>query len=263
MDLPSGMSKRFNQPFLCDEDTLRRTQATLEKHAKELSKRSTTVVFHVEREDDRYYETTRIEEVLAEPNVSGKRICLLSIELRPSRSNANSGEDWLAILLFSFAQPETLHGKDFVILRFVSSNKNGALLLSDELEAVVQQTRKVSSTPPWLLSLFMLPYILVGMKVSTLFASIYARVAFLFFILGSLLLIGYAAVESISRYGFPTWFKRAFGPESAFLWGSEAHAYPEREKTRRKIFWGVGIAFLLCLIISFIFIVLVTPSILS
>lgn len=258
MDLITGMSKRVNGSFICTEETLRHIQAALEKYSKELLKRSTTVVFHVERADDRYYETTDIEQVLSDPNIAGKRICLLSIELRPSRSKADSSDDWIAIVLFSFAQPETYRQIDFVIIRLTSSNKTGALSLSDELESLVQRTANVKATPRWLLSLFILPYILMGMKVSSLFASIYARVATQCLLLASLMIIGWAALEYFSRYGFPQWFTRAFGPESAFLWGAEAQAYQGREKTRQKIAWGVVLAFLICLVVSIIFTLLFT-----
>ncbi|MBM0743162.1 hypothetical protein JOY44_16355 [Phormidium sp. CLA17] len=81
MNLTSGVSKTYRKPFVLDENTLRRIYALLEKAAIELAS-PPSVVFHIEREDDRYYETISIDEVLSDPNVPNRRINVTSIELR-------------------------------------------------------------------------------------------------------------------------------------------------------------------------------------
>ena len=57
--LKSGVIRSYRSAFFVDEDSLRRFQAILTKAGTGLSF-PTMVVFHVEREDDRFYETENV-----------------------------------------------------------------------------------------------------------------------------------------------------------------------------------------------------------
>lgn len=48
------------------------------------------------------------------------------------------------------------------------------------------------------------------------------------------------------------WINKWLGPETVFLWGEEEKKFPEREQTRRNLFWGVVVAFIVSLIASLV-----------
>ena len=75
-DLPtlkSGIMRSYRGWFVVDEDALRRLQTVLAKGASSLDF-ETHVVFRVDREDDRFYETTDLDDVLSDANLPGKRV---------------------------------------------------------------------------------------------------------------------------------------------------------------------------------------------
>lgn len=80
LNLNSGINKSIRKPFVVDENALRRIIGVIEKHAKDLDLQ-TEIIYRVEREDDRFYETNDLSEVVSDPNVDGKRITNLSVRL--------------------------------------------------------------------------------------------------------------------------------------------------------------------------------------
>ena len=274
MKLTSGISKRYYKAFILEEDSLRRIHGLLEKAAKELPDPS-TVVFHVEREDDRYYQTTNIDDVTADPNIMGKRTMLTSIELRSThqtQAQLSPGEpEWIVMVVFSLEERSgsMFSRGDRVIMRISSENKNWALLLSDELEPQIQRTFKVKQTPRWLLWLFALPFIVMAIKLS------YLSLPLLQTTTEASLLMGFIGIVSGISAGVITGsvfaliylriggmhkrFVRVFGPESAFLWGEEIESYQDREKLRQNILWGIIVAFVISLASSVIFALLFAP----
>jgi hypothetical protein len=268
MQLTSGIAKKYTKPFILDEDSLRRIYSVLEKAARDLSE-LTTIIFHIEREDDRYYETSEINDVLSDPNIISKRINLVSIELRyanrQEKSFTISNRDWIVMILFSFTDNIIFPRKsNRVSVRIASDNKNWALLLSDELEPQIQRTFKVKQTPRWTLILFILPFIILGGKFwsllnlstatsSNIMSSVFSLVLMLFLAVFLILMIG----------GIPQWYIRAFGPEPVFLWGEELEAYQDREKTRQNILWAIIIAFTISFAASIVFALLFAPQSLS
>lgn len=85
MKLSSGISKELKKQFVLDEDALIRIQGVLDKAAKSLQS-DVQVVFRVEREDDRFYETANLEDVLSDPNIFGKKVTLIGIEIRENKA---------------------------------------------------------------------------------------------------------------------------------------------------------------------------------
>lgn len=246
MNLTSGLSKRYKKSFVLDEDGIRRIHGVLAKAAKDVTFPA-SVVFHVEREDDRYYETTDIDEVLSDPNIPGKRVTLVGIELRPATPEPEKPSlhsDWKAMVIYSLREKEgPFPDPDEVRVRIATHDKNWALLLADEIEPQVQRTFKAKATPRWLLLLFVLPFVPLVWRCSqvvpsTLVKSLSGPLAVMVFTLGFLTYF----VSRISRTG-PRWFARLFGPESTFMWGEECQSYLSREQTRRNIQWTVIVAF--------------------
>jgi len=252
MNLTSGLSKRYKKEFVLDEDALRRFHGVLEKSVRDISFPA-NVVFHIEREDDRYYETTDIEEVLSDPNISGKRVTVVSIELRPEvpENDKNSQHsDWKAMVEYSLRELCPFSDPDEIRIRIATHDKNWALLLADELEPQVQRTLKAKHTPRWLICLFLIPFLfLVWRGIVWSVSKLWGTAADM---LNFLMPMGLAFVVVGILWLFcdmsPWWFRKAFGPEAAFLWGEEAQSYANREQTRRNIQWGVLVAFLVSLV---------------
>lgn len=252
MELTSGISKRFKQAFLLDEENLRRFQGILGRAAKTLPF-PTQTVFHVEREDDRYYETINIDEVLADPNITARRITLVAIELRKDAEQiSNQGQNpsgWRVAVVYSLREKDvSFPDPDMVRIRVATNDKNWALLLADELEPQMQRTFKVKRTPRWLLALLLILLLVVISKTMAIKYRDFIIPVFL---------IGFPCaglVFLLADYSFlRNWFIKTFGPESVFLWGDEAQAYPQREQTRLHLQWGVVVAFFASLAASIVF----------
>ncbi len=239
-ELKAGIEKHLRTAFVLDEDSLRRFHALLEKAAREIPG-DPSVVFRVAREDGRYYGTEDIDEVLSDPNVTGKRVVSVSIELQEAR-HADRRRPWEELVEVEFETARGSYNKlDNVSMSISTEHKNWALLLADVLEPQIQRTLRAKGTPRSLLWLFALPLGMVGVKLgwwSSGFGSLF---------LGLLailvpLCIGWM-VYTLTE-GSPRWFRVAFGPESTFLWGEELRTYPEREQTRRNMLWAVIVGFL-------------------
>ena len=262
MNLTSGLSKQYKRSFILDEDALRRFHAVLDKSSKDLSF-PTRIVFRVEREDDRYYETTEVDDVLSDPNILGKRVNVLSIELRPEIADKKTNVThviWQVMVLYSLREKDRpFPNPDLVHIRIATQDRNWARLVADELESQVQRTFKAKATPRWLLALCLLVVLVVVCCWSFSLTPPAARGAL---IPRAAELAGLVGILSgiIAMFGYmsfrlshgPTWFLRAFGPESAFLWGEESQSYPNRGQTRRNIQWCVLVAFLVSVIAGLI-----------
>lgn len=265
--LTSGISKRYRKPFLLDEDSLRRFQASIEKAAKELEV-PTTLIFHVERDDDRYYETTNVDEVLSDPNVRDKKISFLGLGLRYTDEPKDTPwrPRWIVQVNFLKGRQSALRNLDLVEIKIGTENKSWALLLADELQSQVERTFKVKGTPRWLLVLCIIPLLVMGGRLNIPFSKIFSNNSssdasyFAVFAIG--FLVGVIIPLYINRFDddWGKWFIRFFGPETVFAWGDEAGSYLEREQIRHNILWGVIVALLISIIASVVFAVLWSPS---
>ncbi len=265
--LTSGISKRYQKPFILDEDSLRRIHACIEKATKELDV-PTVMVFHVERDDDRYYETANIDEVLSDPNVAGKEINFVGLGLRYSDETKDIPwrPRWIVQVNFLKNRPSAIRNLNAVDIKIGTENKSWALLLADELESQVERTFKVKGTPRWLLTLCIFPLLIMGMKVNTSVSTIISNgsspnvsqlaTTLFAFLIGAIIPLYITQFDK----DMGKWFVKFFGPETAFAWGDEAKSYAEREQTRHNILWGVIVALLMSLIASVVFAVLWSPS---
>jgi hypothetical protein len=247
MILRSGIAKYYRRHFILEEDTLRRVQAILEKAGKELAE-PLAVVFRVEREDDRFYETLNIDDVFADPNVPEKRVSVVYVELQ--RRNVQpvmpfKEHEVVARIRFAAEEKRYFKFKDRneVTLEISHENRNWALLLADELEPQIIRTFKSKGIPKWVFLLFLIPFGILAYKYNQKLQPELAR-RILSTILLILVVLGFMVltVEKVSSP--PPWYSRLVGPESVFLWGSEVHAFNERSKLRQNVLWGIMIAFL-------------------
>jgi len=177
-------------------------------------------VFHVERDDDRYYETTDISDVLADPNISGKRIVMLDISLRrPPQPDPKHQLDRDEVVQITFRATD--HDRPFpyrnrVSVRITTDDKNWALLLADELQPQVERTFKAKASPRWVLALFVVPFVVAVGKLLFLRASFSAELVTNLIMLP--IAMGFLLYVTGKIMGPPQWFSRVFGPESVFLY---------------------------------------------
>jgi hypothetical protein len=253
VNLRSGISKIYRRPFVLDENTFRRIYALLEKAATDLASQP-SIVFRIDREDDRYYESISIDEVLSDPNVPNRRINITSIGLRvvnqPTQAAPYRERGWIVQVRFDLDDNE-------VRIQIDTEDKNWSLLLADQLEPQVQRTFNVKSTPRWTLALFFIPFLVVIFRFFRSIPPDIALTSLSFIVLTVGTIVPLLAISSLTVTS--KWFVTLFGPESAFLWGEEARSYKDREQTRQNIFWAIIVAFIVSLGASFIFL-LIFPS---
>ena len=113
------------------------------------------VTFHVEREDDRFYETHDLDEVLADPNIAGHSIQLLGIELRKASSLAQpQGPDVDLVAWIVFDKDSAPFQTPNVKLRVSSPDKTWALMLADEIEPQLVRLFRAKAFQNWIFFLF-------------------------------------------------------------------------------------------------------------
>jgi hypothetical protein len=250
--LKSGISKTYNNHFILDEDTIRRLQGVLER-AKGTLDEPTEMIISVEREDDRFYEVTNVDEVLTDPNVPVKRITALCFDLRreflPEQHYRYWEMDWIVRVEFirdrkhmrSIFTPT----ENEIRLQISSGDKNWALLLSDDIDQLLIGAQRAKSTPRWLLICFLIPIFLLLIKASV-------ETSWAILILGIILFIFFLLFLFALKFliGTPRWFQLLFGPISSFSWGREELEYRNFEQRRQNIMWTVIVGFILSFITS-------------
>ena len=236
--LKSGIEKELKGEFILDEQALRRIVGVLEQKAKDLDY-PTILVFHVKRVDDRFYETTKIDDVLADPNIQDRKIHSLSIELRnedPNKKPEPWERDWFVLVRFVLKE-------NLVIIAVGHEDKNWALLLVDELEPQIMRTKVAKKIPTWILVMFYFAMALFFVVITRKYSVYLPKSIFDF----SRNLI-YFCVILISFLSFgnrPEFLSRFVGPNSCFHWGDQLSVYSDKERLRQNLQWIVIIGFLL------------------
>ncbi len=233
--LSSGLSRELKGHFILDENGLRRIAGVLSEKAKDLPY-PCSVVFHVKREDDRFYETTQAEDVLADANTPGSRIKLLRIELRnvdPNKVAAPWERDWIVAVQFS-------GNGEKQSIDVASEDRNWALLLADAIEPQIARTFTAKEIPTWLL----IPsYIALAYLLHTLTKTVVKTTPDTISSIELVIWIG-AFILSMSTFGDRnTMISRWAGPESSFHWGEQATSYNQFEGIRQNILWVVIVGF--------------------
>lgn len=251
MSLTSGISKRYKQLFILDDDGIRRIEGVLTKASTTYSE-PLKITYHVEREDDRFFETHDIADVLADPNVKDKRIKLVGIELRKESSLELAGPkeaDGVAWIVFNKDEPP-FQTPD-VRIKVSSPDKTWALMLADELDPQISRLFKIKPFPSWIFLLFAPMFGLIFYRLSlylgflnpkTLIHGILSTILFI------LVLWGIRLYNHVSEDRL--WISKFFHSEPVFLWGDELSTFHEKENLKKNIFWGVIVAFIISVLAS-------------
>lgn len=239
-NIRSGIHKRYEKAFKLDADTLQRITGLLEKYREEL-RCPNSIVFYVEREDNRYYETTEIENVLEDPNIDKKEIYYLSVDIRnsdPERRPQPWDRDFIVRINFHKVR------KTKVGIWIEAEDRTWALLLADELQPQVERSFKCTQIPNWLLVLF---YISLGSLVTIWLPRITGIHYVLDVLAENLALFLWPGIGIFCYLTYkskrPKWLAKIVGPEPVFLWGDQAEEYEKRERRRTNILWSVIITF--------------------
>lgn len=247
--LASGISKNFTDDFILDEDSIRRIAGIFEKFSRDL-KEKTKIVYYVEREDDRFYRTINIDDVLSDANIQGKKVVQFNISLNyddKDRIFQPWEQDWIAYVDFSKNPTNLIRWRttEKVTFRIHSENKNWALLFADEIQPQIERTFKCKKVSNRLLiflycSLYFLAVIVLKANEKNITKDILSF--FMFIITISLFFL---VVQTIGdRASFISYL---FGPESFFLWGDSVDVFDSREAFRANIFLGVIVSLIVSL----------------
>ena len=249
MTLSSGISKKFKSRFLLEEDDLRRIEGILAK-AQSSYQEPLLLVYHVEREDDRFFQTHEIDEVLADPNVKNRRISLIGVGLEnAAQSTPNSSRGDSVVSIWFNTNEHNAYFVPPVEIRISSPNRTWALLLADELEPQITRIFKVKSFPTWalLLPASLLAY---GIYRLTIALGVPPTKSATLGVIGTMLI---ASLVSIFMYlsranVVAPWLFKNFSGSSHFLWGDEPYYFAKREKLRSNLFWVIFIGFFVSLL---------------
>lgn len=262
MALESGIYRTYDKSFVLNEDTLRRLEGVLRQHMNQYPE-PLELVYRVEREDSRFFESFDLDDVLSDSNISGKRITLLQLSVRTmpnDSSNHGHAISEVAKVRFSKQTSISSYGKH-VSLQIASSDKTWALLLADALEPQIERAFVIKDPPRTLILLFLISIcILIFSAIRwvgiTYFAIHYRtkmpsaeEVQVIAMVLMSMLFI--MAISERFK-----WFGRLFITEAIFLIGAEVHEYPERVQLRSNITWALLAGFVVSLATSIVSMVL-------
>lgn len=255
MKLSSGLNRELPGHFVLDEDGLRRIVGVLQTKASFLAINS-AIVFVVNREDDRFYETINISDVLSDPNTAGHLIRSLSIELRiedPLISAHPWSKNWLARAVYSSSR------KDIIQINVNSDDRTWALLLADELEPQVRRTRSSERISTLLLILF---FAAVGVLAGTIAKSFLPAFGLTDKAI-ELTVYGIGVVTVLvvmsTLEDRPSWMIHFAGPQSAFNWGERTRVYNSSMERQKNFFWVVIVG-LLVSVLSTVYTNYVIPS---
>jgi hypothetical protein len=239
MNLSSGIRKRFKQAFILDEDGLRRIQGTLEQAASNHAKKP-VIIYRVEREDDRYFETLKIEDVLADANLRAQRIRRLTLSLRNGWEIAKV--DFELQTTFSIDEDE-------VLFTITTDDTTWALLLADQLQPQIERTFRARAVPRWAFLLFFLPACVLAWRIP--YAREYVKAPKNMLQIFAIVFLCVSTVITASiLFKYP--LRKILGPESCFRWGDELERYQFREDRRKNVFWGLIVAFFISFLVGWI-----------
>lgn len=244
MKLRSGLAKHLNKPFVVHEDALIRIKNALEKASGNLEKK-TRIVFRVFREDDRFYETEKLEEVLEDPNTNKKKIITLEVDLVDEEDSDN----WIAKVEFiaerrlNFFYSE----RDEIHVKISGNDKKWSLILADDLEPQVERVVNKSKIPRWPIwgVAVCLVYLLyrfsmwfetwmTGNPVEEAYKGQYFSFA----------IFAICAIPFVlSQYMRSIAVNKLLGPEAVFLWGQQEVEFQNRERIRDNFYWVVVVGF--------------------
>lgn len=260
MKLTHGVDESFYRNFILTEDGLKGFTKILENAAQRFPAPA-EVVYTVVTSDLRYFETSRVEDVLHDPAVQENSVVQLTMEAgfveQPQRIEENvihkgTRENWYIRLMFTLRRRGFWDAaQDRIQLRVSSEERKWANDYIDRFEEQIYKLPAGNRTPVMLLWLFAAPLFLLisayftqtGQNPAWL-ANPFPRYAYYAMIIFSALMVAGGISASIFQF-YPQGLRVFFGPLSAFVWGGGQREYELFEKFRNIVLWFLGIVFLI------------------
>lgn len=274
MKAKAGFWKEYTANFLVDEPRLRKLVQTLESARATLGM-GAEVRFRVFRQDQSFFHTATVDEVLADDNIRGKEIIRLVIDLVPTEGESRDTDDGLAII--DFDSKDKQHR---VFLGVHAPSRDWTFVLAEDLDAQISRSlapRRFSflatrwpnlalsllsfsaatymvarmlfqSSPPLTEAAIEAMTIEDRLKVllirQSLNASDFTRVS-LAMVSTLILFAGIFETRPISRI-------YALFDRSAFYWGDMIDAYDRSRARAQRWAWGVVVAFIVSVAASLV-----------
>jgi hypothetical protein len=128
----AGLIKRFDQNFVLDETKLRRVAAILAEYRDKLSQEA-YIQYYVERENDSYWETRSVDDVLSDDNAVGREIRVVNAAIYPDPDKPTSHA-----AVISFAR----YKETRISIGIAHENRDWCFLLGDDLDAQARRCLK-------------------------------------------------------------------------------------------------------------------------
>jgi len=285
MDRGSGIRREFNDAFVLDEAKLRKVADILKAAASKASA-PLTVRYFVETEDDRFFRSADIEDVLQHDNAPGRSIATLIVELRGEgkKEDFPDHETRAAIDVNDADKPRAMVSFRLnrgIVLISTGPDRDWCFLLIEELVAQAQRIITKRSS------------IVITKIADRMFGILVATLLMGFAVMGfvdmpkvppaltleripkmtidertaatlALILDGHKASSHI-KYVFPVLSAAivallvlpelkllsrlaGFYWQSAFYWGDMKITYDKRRRMLTQVLWGLVIAFLISVV---------------
>lgn len=238
--LASGIQREETRHFVLDEDGIRRIVGVLREKSASLPYKS-DIVLGVRREDDRFYETLNVEDVLSDANTKDRRVQTLAIELRsqdPARKLEPWDRNWVVQVIYKIGKTSSTQ------INIHSEDKDWALLLADALEPQIIRTQtleKISNLTLWLLCAAVTAFLVMCARTLLPQLSLTKSHA------ESVEAIAWIAAFFFSISLFDDerseWLAKWAGPQSSFKWGDQVAVFEKRLERQKNIFWAVIVGF--------------------
>ena len=267
----AGIRKEYRRHFQLDETKLRRIADVLREHAQKTSLQ-TFLRFRVEREDNSFYESDGVDDVLADDNAQGRAIRSLRLELRRARPDEQApgilGRDDAALATVSYERVEP----EKVRFSVSGENRDWCFLLADELDSQIQRTltkATLPTLPRGAVDIFAMTAASFGVLLLVLYLcwrgspglsreeiealdvehavhrlllmQVRTETTGLWFVAGAWLAMMGLLLGSMFR---PVSRLMEKTNMSVFHWGDMVPAYERLQRTVARVKWGLGIAFI-------------------
>lgn len=261
----TGVEETYYKTFVLTEEGVKGFHKIMENAAQHFPAPA-EVVYTIVTSNFRYFEVTRLEDILHDLEVQNRNIIQVIMDAdfvkQPDRIEGElvhkgTRENWNVRVTFSLGQRGLWEIRnDKISLRVQSEDRKWASDYIDRLEDQIYETPRGNRTPTMIFWLFAIPlYILVKTyfahlgEINTWLAAPLARYSFFTYIAISTMLVLIGVANRFFNFNPPA-FRMLFGPISAFAWGQGKFEHERRETIRHYALLLLGAAFIFFLLVS-------------
>lgn len=261
----TGVEETYYKTFVLTAEGIRGFHKILENAAQRFPAPA-EVVYTIVSSNFRYFETTRLEEVLHDLEVQKRNIIQLIMDVdfikQPDRIEGptihkGTRENWNVRVIFSMGQRGLWDTRnDKITLRVQSEDRKWASDYIDRLEDQIYETPRGNRTPNMIFWLFSIPLLILAKaylahlgNITEWFTSVLEQVSFYVYAAVSAGIVLVGAGNRFFNFN-PSEFRRLFGPESAFVWGQGKFDFELREKIKFYALLTMGITFIFFMVVS-------------